>query len=632
MLSRQLRFFAAIAEHGSIVRAAAALRIAQPALSRQLRQLELEVGTPLLVREWHGVRLTPAGVALLDAAHALFAHFERALRHAYEARDGVRGVLRVGLGRIAVEHPAIGRAIAAARAEFPDIRLDVRELPSPAQPAALRTRDVDLAIGAVHFDGNGALDSELLHDDVVDTAVVPATHPLAMAASVDLSELFALRHLTLDTSLGSFPEVLDALKRAGMTDFERRASIESLYHLVAAGRGWTVAPHCMRVHPPVGTRMIAIRDLRVAVPIFVGWRVEDGSRAVSNIVRRLLGEMGRPSAAQARVAPAREEHAVPDFQRLASGIELEQLQTLTAAIDDRSLSRAAARLNLSQSGVSRRLDSLERQTGLALAKRLPHGIVGTAAGYALRAEVAGLQRLAQGAVESARRAAAGLTESYRIGTLPIELVGERLLQPLRQLQQRMPHVALEVTEMTSEQLHRALRERAIDIALSTRVQGLSIDPELASVQLDDDVLDCALVAASHSLAEKSWVTVAELAQAPFVFISSDVSPRFHEAVMRAFEAIGLTPALGASCGGIRTMWRTTADSMAWTIGRRSQRSNPPAGMVAVPVEGLHLPAPTVLLWRRDNTSTAFRNVLDVFREQRGPGTTPPPAMKARAEA
>ena len=616
MLSRQLRFFAAIVEHGSIVRAAAALHIAQPALSRQLRQLEVVVGAPLLVRDWRGVKLTPAGAALLDAANVLFARFERALRHAYEARDGLRGVLRVGLGRIAIEHPVIGRSIAAARAAFPEVRLDVLELPSPGQPAALRARDVDIAIGAVRFDADAALDSELLYDDVVDTAIVPATHPVATAASVDLSELFALRYLTLDTLLGAFPVVLEALKRAGMTDFERHASVESLYHLVAVGRGWTVAPHSMRVHPPVGTRLIAIRDFRVAVPIFVGWRVEDGSRAVSNIVRRLLCEVGRTSAAQEQLEPARVEHAMPDFERLASGIELEQLRTLAAAIDDRSLSRASARLNLSQSGVSRRLEALERQTGLALAKRLPHGVLGTAAGYALRSELAELQRLAQEAIESARRAAAGLTESYRIGTLPVELVGERLLQPLRQLQQRTPHVALEVTEMTSEQLNRALRERAIDIALSARIQGLPVDPELASVQLDDDVLDCALVAASHPLAAKSWVTVGELAQTPFVFISSDAAPRFHEAVMRAFEAIGLTPAIAASCGGVRTMWRTTVDSMAWTIGRRSQRSNPPAGMVAVPVEGLHLPAPTVLLWRRDNTSIAFRNVLDVFREQR----------------
>ena len=79
---RHLRYFATVASELNFTRAAAKLRVAQPALSRQIRQLEDELGVALLTRTSRGVQLTAAGSAFLAEARELLTHSERAMRAA----------------------------------------------------------------------------------------------------------------------------------------------------------------------------------------------------------------------------------------------------------------------------------------------------------------------------------------------------------------------------------------------------------------------------------------------------------------------------------------------------------------------------------------------------------------------
>src|SRR6185369_16976930 len=91
---RQLRYFVAVAETGNISRAAKQIFLTQPALSRQIKALEHEIGHYLLERQAHSIRLTPAGEALLREAREVIQHADQMLERVRSASQDVR--LRVG--------------------------------------------------------------------------------------------------------------------------------------------------------------------------------------------------------------------------------------------------------------------------------------------------------------------------------------------------------------------------------------------------------------------------------------------------------------------------------------------------------------------------------------------------------
>src|SRR3954454_20432874 len=141
---RQLRYFVAVAEELHFSRAAARLRLAQSALSSQIRQLEREVGGPLLVRSTRRVELTPAGEALLADAQALLAAADGALERARALARGEAGSLTIGsLG------PAPGGILAPLLARFggrhPDVRVEVRAFDFTDTVDGLRDRHADCA-------------------------------------------------------------------------------------------------------------------------------------------------------------------------------------------------------------------------------------------------------------------------------------------------------------------------------------------------------------------------------------------------------------------------------------------------------------------------------------------------------
>src|SRR5512137_286380 len=113
---RQLRYFVAVAEQGNINRAAKSIFLTQPALSRQIKALEDDVGQCLLERQAHSIRLTPAGEALLPEARDLLRHAEEMLERVRSAGRGLRlrvgyapslaaGMLSVAVGNFTQAHP-----------------------------------------------------------------------------------------------------------------------------------------------------------------------------------------------------------------------------------------------------------------------------------------------------------------------------------------------------------------------------------------------------------------------------------------------------------------------------------------------------------------------------------------------
>ena len=143
---RTLRNFAAVARAGNVTRAAAALHVSQPALSMQLRELEEEMGGPLLVRRPRGVEPTERGALLLRRADDIVALAERTRDEVRSNGDkGLTGTLAIGAGETVAFEP-VARAIGELRAANPGLRIDITSGNGEDVGARIRDGTLDLAL------------------------------------------------------------------------------------------------------------------------------------------------------------------------------------------------------------------------------------------------------------------------------------------------------------------------------------------------------------------------------------------------------------------------------------------------------------------------------------------------------
>jgi DNA-binding transcriptional LysR family regulator len=179
---RKLRYFVAVAQTLHFGRAAEELHIAQPALSRQIRALEQDLGTPLLTRDSHGVALTDAGRQLLSDAGPLLASAHAARRRVTAAAGGSRRLM-VGFRAGIPVAPAVQRF--AAR--HPDVLVDVQRIEWDDQTSMLLDGRIDVAYVRLPIDETGLRVAPLYTEPRV--AVLPAGHRLAGREQITEADL-----------------------------------------------------------------------------------------------------------------------------------------------------------------------------------------------------------------------------------------------------------------------------------------------------------------------------------------------------------------------------------------------------------------------------------------------------------
>lgn len=173
---RHLRYFVTVAELGSVTRAAEKLFIAQPPLSAQLKQLEEEVGVPLLVRLPRGVRLTAAGASFLVDARAILARTQQAAVRARERESGQHATLRLGLVPSTI-HSVLPGFLRRVHEAGLAVRIESREMITSQQQLALRNDEIDLGF-ARPGTGGMPLETVATIDDPYCLAL-PVGNPLA---------------------------------------------------------------------------------------------------------------------------------------------------------------------------------------------------------------------------------------------------------------------------------------------------------------------------------------------------------------------------------------------------------------------------------------------------------------------
>lgn len=236
---RQLRYFVAVAEAGSLTRAADRLHIAQQSLSQAIRTLEMQLGAPLLERSSRGVRLTDVGVVLLREARPVLVQAERAVEATRRAARGEGGELRLGC-LASVANYVLPPVVRAFRERHPEITLVVEDVSIAELVERLRAGELDAALGRPPLIDD--LETEVVLSEPV-AAVLPEEHPLAGRASLSLSELADEPWvLTPRTSWPPWHRRYDEdFARAGFRPrvVQRAATVQGLLALVAAGVGVT---------------------------------------------------------------------------------------------------------------------------------------------------------------------------------------------------------------------------------------------------------------------------------------------------------------------------------------------------------------------------------------------------------
>ncbi|MFI9103645.1 LysR family transcriptional regulator [Streptomyces fildesensis] len=186
--TRLLRSFVAVAEEGNLTRAADRLFVSQPALTKQIKQLEIQLGVPLFTRSRAGMALTEAGRALAERVPALLADWDQVLRETKSAAGRAARVLRIGFMASAANE-ATQHIIAAFTHRRPDWRVEMRQAAWSNPSAGLTSGDVDVALLRLPFPGQDALRVELLFTEPRWVAL-PAAHPFATRDLIPFSDLW----------------------------------------------------------------------------------------------------------------------------------------------------------------------------------------------------------------------------------------------------------------------------------------------------------------------------------------------------------------------------------------------------------------------------------------------------------
>lgn len=261
---KQLRTFVEVARAGGFTPAAHTLHISQSAVSKQVAQLEHNLGTPLFDRLGSHVRLTAAGTVVLQRAEGMLRLQQELLSELDDLSQLTRGELRLGLPLLGSD-ALFASLFAEYRRRYPNIQVQLLEGGSLVVEQAVLSGELEL--GGSLTPENPTFAYQPFCDEPLD-ALLPADHPLAEDGSVRLEQLSETPFLLYQRSFVLNDRLLQACQQLGFTPKEggRSGQSDFLVALVAAGQGVVLLPSVVArglVRPGVvRLKLIAPEDLR----------------------------------------------------------------------------------------------------------------------------------------------------------------------------------------------------------------------------------------------------------------------------------------------------------------------------------------------------------------------------------
>ena len=289
---RHVRAFVVVAEELSFTNAARRLHISQPPLSRQIQQLEREVGAKLFIRRPQRIELTDRGSLLLEEARRLGAIADEFLETAQSVKRRSTGVVRIGMSWGLWS--ALNRVRTRYTKDHPDVEITIEDLclrhDSMSSADAFRRQRIDIALTRASVEAPG-IDNEPLFDERI-VMLAREDHPLARSRSVGLCELAKETLLMFERKLNPalYDKVLEMYAAAGVAPrivHTKTSPYEQAgLMLIATGEGIfpSISSKFTQPHAAMGVTPLSLSEPHAVIPVMLSWRNDECSRAIREFV------------------------------------------------------------------------------------------------------------------------------------------------------------------------------------------------------------------------------------------------------------------------------------------------------------------------------------------------------------
>lgn len=289
---------------------------------------------------------------------------------------------------------------------------------------------------------------------------------------------------------------------------------------------------------------------------------------------------------------------------------IRHLPYFAVTAEEEHFQRAADRLGLTQSALSRRIQILERELGFRLFDRLARGVQLTSAGRSFYEDVSKIQRDLGRARERAENIAHGTTGTINLAVNPAGVGNPLVLRLIRHVRSQHSDIRINIRVLMSEDQIAAIHNDEVDAGILYKVAP---DRTLEFVHLDTERMVFA-IPSDHPLASKRDLRFADFDNQHFVWPARVHSPRMFDQMIAQFSTRGVCPQINVEVDSTESTMSIVASGVAIGIVAAHQAWQCPASVVLREAEDFELTLPLTMVWRSDNHSPSLRKFAEALRD------------------